>query len=240
MHRLSPLLSLLLVATGLSLASCSSEIDDKPAATVQEAPAPQPAASESAAPSADATTLALDPASSKLEFVGAKVTGDHRGTFKDYAGSLVLNPDGSVSRLDVEVQLGSLAIEPERLLGHLKSPDFFDVANFPTAKFSLTRFTEQASADATHLVAGELELHGVRKQIEFPAKVSFQEADVAASALFTINRKDFGIVYPGKPDDLIKDDVLLDIAFRFPRPVGPGAKAAWRHPLFARLRLAAR
>jgi polyisoprenoid-binding protein YceI len=213
MSRLSPLLSLLLVTGGLSLASCSSEIDDKPAASVQDATAP----AEAAAPSPDAKTLALDAAQSKLEFVGAKVTGDHRGTFKDYSGSLVLNADGSVSKLDVEVQLGSLAVEPARLQGHLKSPDFFDVDKFPTARFSLNKFTEQASADATHVVAGELELHGVRKQIEFPARVSFQDGTVAASALFTINRKDFGIVYPGKPDDLIKDDVLLDLALKFPR-----------------------
>ncbi len=219
MSRLSLVLSVLL-ATGLSLASCSSEIDDKPAASVQEVAAPaevHPAVADAGTPSADATTLALDPVQSKLEFVGAKVTGDHRGTFKDYTGSLVLNPDGSVSRLDVEVQLTSLAIEPDRLLGHLKSPDFFDVEQFPTARFSLNRFIEQPSPDATHLVAGELELHGVRKQIEFPAKVTFQDSDVAATALFTINRKDFGIVYPGKPDDLIKDDVLLDVALRFPK-----------------------
>lgn len=220
MSRFSLVLSSVVVATGLALASCSSEIDDKPAATVQEAAAPtevEPAVADAGTPSADAQTLVLDPAQSRLEFVGAKVTGDHRGTFKEYTGSLVLNPDGSVSKLDVEVQLTSLAIEPERLLGHLKSPDFFDVEQFPTARFSLNRFTEQASADATHVVGGELELHGVRKQIEFPAKVTFQEGDVAATALFTINRKDFGIVYPGKPDDLIKDDVLLDLALRFPK-----------------------
>lgn len=211
----SHIVASLLLATGVSLASCSSEIDDKPAASVQEAAAPSEAAAPAA--SADARTLALDSAQSKLEFVGAKVTGDHRGTFQDYSGSLVLNADGSVSKLDVQVQLTSLAIEPEKLLGHLKSPDFFDVEQFPTARFSLNRFTEQASADATHLIGGELELHGVRKQIEFPAKISFGEGDVAATAQFTINRKDFGIVYPGKPDDLIKDDVLLDLALRFPK-----------------------
>ena len=218
MHRLSLILTPLLLATGLSLASCSSEIDDKPAALVADTEAPAVLApSEAASPAADAAALPLDAAQSKLEFVGAKVTGDHRGTFKEYTGSLLLNPDGSVAKLDVEVQLASLAIDPERLLGHLKSPDFFDVDKFPTARFSLNKFIEQASAEATHLVSGELELHGVRKQIEFPAKVVFQPGDVSASALFTINRKDFGIVYPGKPDDLIKDEVLLDVALRFPK-----------------------
>jgi polyisoprenoid-binding protein YceI len=170
------------------------------------------------APSAASQTLALDTTRSKLQFVGAKVTGDHRGTFQQYAGNLTLNADGSVSTLAIEVQTASLAIEPEKLLGHLKSADFFEVERFPVARFALNQFTPQAGeAGATHRVGGELELHGVRKQIEFPATVAFAEGEISASALFTINRKDFGIVYPGKPDDLIKDDVLLDLQLRFPR-----------------------
>jgi polyisoprenoid-binding protein YceI len=213
MFRRTLVLSVLLIA-----ASCSSEIDDKPAAAVQDAaPIVEAALSTAAEPSAEAKVLAFDPTQSKLEFVGAKVTGDHRGTFQQYTASLALQPDGSVSRLDIEVQTASLAIEPERLLGHLKSPDFFEVDTYPTARFTLDKITEQASESATHIVSGQLELHGVRKQIEFPAKIAFTDQDVNATALFTINRKDFGIVYPGKPDDLIKDDVLLDVALRFPK-----------------------
>jgi len=58
-------------------------------------------------------------------------------------------------------------------------------------------------------VTGNLELHGVTKSITFPATITVQGDTVAVKAEFAINRKDFGIVYPGKPDDLIKDDVLL-------------------------------
>ena len=215
----SSVLSALLLAAALPLASCSSEIDNKPAASVTDAAPPAVAATARAAPpSAAAKTLALDTSTSKLEFVGAKVTGDHRGTFQQYSGNLVLNPDGSVSTLAVEVQMASLAIEPEKLLGHLKSADFFEVERFPTARFSLNKVTAQPGENgATHVVGGELELHGVRKQIEFPATVTFADGEVSANALFNINRKDFGIVYPGKPDDLIRDEVLLDLKLRFPR-----------------------
>ena len=42
-------------------------------------------------------------------------------------------------------------------------------------------------------------------------------ATTIPKAEFTINRKDFGILYAGMPDDLIKDDVLLKIDLRIPR-----------------------
>jgi polyisoprenoid-binding protein YceI len=60
-------------------------------------------------------------------------------------------------------------------------------------------------------VTGNLELHGVTKSITFPATITVQGDAVTVKADFAINRKDFGIVYPGKPDDLIKDEVLLKL-----------------------------
>jgi polyisoprenoid-binding protein YceI len=206
---------------GVSLAACSSEIDNKPAAQVTDAPttASAPAAADRQASTAEAAAqaLALDPAQSSFEFVGAKVTGDHRGTFKLYGGNLKLAADGTPSALEVEVDLASLQIEPDRLLNHLKSPDFFDVEKFPKARFSLEQIAAQPSAEASHRVSGVLELHGVTKQIEFPAKLEISDRGATGSALFTINRQDFGIVYPGKPDDLIKDEVLLDLKLVFTR-----------------------
>jgi polyisoprenoid-binding protein YceI len=206
-------------------AACSSEIDDKPAAAVSDPTAP--AEIEEATDSQDMNeppkspempmqTLQLDPAQSKFEFVGAKVTGDHRGTFGEYKGALQLDPAGNPAKLDIEVATASLKVEPEKLQGHLQSEDFLDVAKYPTAKFTMEGF-QAIDTEGMHQIKGLLDLHGVQKQIEFPAKLEFSDAGVEASAQFTINRKDFGIVYPGKPDDLIKDDVLLDLALRFPK-----------------------
>ena len=52
---------------------------------------------------------------------------------------------------------------------------------------------------------------GVTKAITFPARITATNEGADVEAKFGINRKDFAIVYPGMPDDLIKDEVLIDL-----------------------------
>ena len=56
------------------------------------------------------------------------------------------------------------------------------------------------------------------KTVTFPATIKVNAESVDAAAEFAINRKDWGIVYPGKPDDLIKDEVLLKLTIHATRP----------------------
>jgi len=114
--------------------------------------------------------------------------------------------------VNAEIDIASLSIEPTKLAGHLKSPDFFDAEKFPKAKFTSTAIKAGGENGATHTVSGNLELHGVAKGITFPAKIKVDADQVSVDAEFAINRKDFSIVYPGMPDDLIKDDVLIKLA----------------------------
>jgi polyisoprenoid-binding protein YceI len=107
--------------------------------------------------------------------------------------------------------------DQEKLTGHLKSGDFFDVEKFPKATFTSTEIKPGGAGGATHTITGNLELHGVKKSISFPAKVTVDASAVKADAEFVINRKDFGLVYPGKPDDLIKDEVLIKLHVTAPR-----------------------
>jgi len=58
-------------------------------------------------------------------------------------------------------------------------------------------------------VTGDFNLHGQTKSITFPAKITVTDAEVSVDSEFSINRKDFGIVYAGKADDLIRDDVVI-------------------------------
>jgi polyisoprenoid-binding protein YceI len=60
-------------------------------------------------------------------------------------------------------------------------------------------------------LTGNLALHGVTNSISFPAQVQISDAAVTLTAEFAINRKDFNITYPGKPDDLIRDNVVLKL-----------------------------
>ena len=53
--------------------------------------------------------------------------------------------------------------------------------------------------------------------ITFPAVIKVSPAEVAVNAEFAINRKDFGIVYAGKADDLIRDDVVIRLDLKSPR-----------------------
>ena len=67
------------------------------------------------------------------------------------------------------------------------------------------------NADGTYVVSGELTLRGVTKEISIPAKIELADASVSMTAAFEINRKDFQIVYPGMPDNLIKDMVTIKL-----------------------------
>jgi polyisoprenoid-binding protein YceI len=151
-------------------------------------------------------------AASKIEFVGAKVTRKHDGGFNVFSGALdLVDGDPLKSLVTVEIATASLTADDPKLTSHLKSPDLLDVEKFPKATFTSTAVKAGGEGGATHTVTGNLALHGVTKSISFPAKIKIADAAVDAEAEFAINRKDFGIVYPGMPDDLIKDEVLLKL-----------------------------
>jgi polyisoprenoid-binding protein YceI len=64
------------------------------------------------------------------------------------------------------------------------------------------------------LISGNLTLKGVTKNIEFPARITVSGNAAEAIAKFNIDRKEWGIVYAGKPDDLIRDAVHLGISIK--------------------------
>jgi polyisoprenoid-binding protein YceI len=85
------------------------------------------------------------------------------------------------------------------------------VERFPQATFRSTAVEASTDPGATHRVTGELTLHGVTKTLRFPATIRASEQAVDVQSEFSFNRKDFGVMYPGKPDDLISDEVLLKL-----------------------------
>jgi polyisoprenoid-binding protein YceI len=202
-----------------ALVACAdtSEIDNAPKASVQEPvkdAAPAAVKKEAPAQSGAMVVMPLDANQSTIGFLGAKVTGTHDGGFKAFSGSVQWMGDAPKG-LAVSVDMTSLFADKEKLTGHLKSGDFFDVENKPSAMFKGSSF--EKIPDGTWTVGGEMTIMGTTKAISFPATIEKTEAGVNATAEFQINRQDFGIVYPGKPDDLIKDEVALKIALVFPK-----------------------
>ncbi|MGB5701307.1 MAG: YceI family protein [Polyangiales bacterium] len=203
--------TIVLAATAFLVIGCKDPGAEVTAAKVE---APAAAKDMPAADSPSAASLPVNPSNSKIEFVGAKVTASHPGGFTDFSGKVDLGDPIEQSRLEVTLQTASLYADKEKLTKHLKSPDFFDVAQFPTATFQSTQIKKEGEG---HTITGELTLHGVTKSISFPASISASESQVNASAEFSINRKDFGINYPGMQDDLIRDLVVVKLTLALPR-----------------------
>ena len=200
-----------LVAISIALVGCKDPGADVTAAEV-EARAPEADAPSGNKDSVNA--LAINPSNSKVEFVGAKVTASHPGGFTDFSGKVELGDPIEQSRVQLTIQTASLYADKEKLTKHLQSPDFFDVAKFPTATFESTEIKKEGEG---HTVSGNLTLHGVTKQISFPATISASDTEVSANAEFSINRQDFGINYPGMKDDLIRDLVVIKLSLKLPK-----------------------
>jgi polyisoprenoid-binding protein YceI len=196
-----------MLALGALLAACNDPAAGKARAEVSAA---QPAASAVAG-----SSYKFDESGSKLEFVGSKVTGKHDGSFARFSGTVRV-PDGELTRasVSVEIDAASIAADQPKLTGHLKSADFLDVERFAKVRFTSTRVAAGGTNGATHTVTGNLELHGVTRSLSFPATIRVDGEKLSADAEFSLNRKDFGIDYPGKADDLIRDDVLVRLSIR--------------------------
>ncbi len=221
--KFSTLVALPVLALAFA-AGCEDPTKDMPKATVATTTAavtaaPSAAAPATAAPVASAavasTSLVVDAASSSVGFVGSKVTGKHEGKFEKFSGTVTL-AGGKIEggKLSIEIAMDSVKTDEAKLDGHLKSPDFFDVEKFPKATFTSTEIKAGGEKGASHTVTGELDLHGVKKTISFPATITVGADETSGKAEFSINRKDFKIEYPGKPNDLIRDDVGLKLAFK--------------------------
>ncbi len=163
--------------------------------------------------------LAFNNQTSKVSFVGSKVTGSHNGSFNTFDGRVTL-VDGKIeaSTVRVDIDMKSVDTDTAKLTGHLKSADFFDVEKYPKASFVSTRIAP--AQDGTHTVTGNLELHGVTKSVTFPAKIVVTNEAVTTSAEFAIDRTQWGINYTGMADNLIRKDVVLKLSITAPRNKG--------------------
>jgi len=203
----------LVVAAPLSLIACKDPSSDASKA-VTEAP-------QTAAAPKGGEVIPFDGKSSKVSFVGSKVTGSHNGAFENFDGRVEL-VDGKIeaSTVRVDIDMKSVTTDTAKLTGHLKSKDFFEVERYPKATFVSTKIVSGGEKGATHTITGNLELHGVTKSITFPATIAVGNEDDTANAEFAIDRTHWGINYEGMADNLIRKDVVLKLAIKAPRNKG--------------------
>ena len=217
-----------ILSLSVFLAACEDPAANKPKAQTNapQANAATNSAAANAATTAPASTmetkdtaLPISPETSKVEFTGSKVTGKHDGGFKVFKGTIdLVNNKPEDSKVSVDIETNSIFSDDDKLTGHLKSADFFEVEKYPKATFVSTKIAPDAAKGAgNYTVTGDFDLHGQKKTITFPAKITVGDAEVAVDAEFSINRKDFGIIYAGKTDDLIRDDVVIRLNLKSPK-----------------------
>ena len=211
--------SFVLAASILALApACQkSEISGKVAAEVTDS---APVAAETPQPAGEVASASVIKEKSSINFVGAKVTRDHTGGFREFDGRIEY-AGAAPTKISFDIDMNSIFTDTPKLTDHLKTADFFDVAKFPKTTFtsnSLTPAPAGAPAGATHILTGTLDMHGVQKEVTVPVTARVTPEGVRATSEFTINRQDWGVNYKGMADDLIKDEVLIRLDLVFPPP----------------------
>lgn len=212
------------VISVVGLAGCGGDTATEPAVEGTEttadrpqesAPArpPRPAANQSAvAPFGPVPiengSVAITPATSRIVFVGKHLDAakdDRIGGFEKFTGSAKV-AGRMLTSIEVEIDVNSVFTFQEGLTAHLKNADFFE-----TNEYANARFVSTSIADGT--VTGELTLHGVTKEITFPATIDVTEDGMRLKAEFKINRFDFGM--NGQKEG-VASDVEMKIAVGSP------------------------
>ena len=161
-----------------------------------------------------AETWTLNTETSKIDFVGKKPEGAHKGGFKSFkaeAKADLQNPqEGS---LKLEIQTDSLWSDDAKLTEHLKNPDFFDVRKYPKITFESTAI-EAASEDDVKLV-GKLTMLDKTVEIKVPCKAVLGEGTAELRAEFKLDRTKFGMNYgKGKINDEV--EIVANLSFKRP------------------------
>jgi polyisoprenoid-binding protein YceI len=188
------------------------------AATIATAPAP----------SADWT---IDPSHSAAQFsVHHMMVSTVRGQFSGVTGKVHLDPnDVTQSTVDATIDATTVDTREPKRDGHLKSPDFFDVAKFPTLTFKSKKVE---SAGKGHLkVTGDLTMHGVTHEV--PLEVTLNDGESkdgygnvkrGLTAKTKVSRKDYGLLWNKAIEGggvMVSDDVSIDLDIELGQPVAP-------------------
>jgi len=166
----------------------------------------------------------VDASGSQVEWVAKKVTGQHNGVVTLQEGSLEYT-DGSLSGGSFVVDMTSIAVldlegnMKGKLEGHLKSPDFFAVEEFPTATFTITKVIPRGVA-GEYKVEGDLTVKGHTQSVKIPV-IKLEESEAGIKTIeaisLTLDRTDFdvrygsGTFFSNLGDKTIYDDFELTI-----------------------------
>lgn len=167
-------------------------------------------------------TYNVDPEATKITYVGKKVTGQHTGNVKVKTGKLVFTGEeltGGEIIVDMNTLTSTDITDPDtnaKYVGHMKSPDFFNVEKYPEAKLTVkkTKYDQKKGLE----VIGDLTMVGQTKPVEFIV-TDWKKTDsvVTGKSFVKVNRTKWGLKYgsgsffKGLGDKAIDDEFTLNI-----------------------------
>ena len=172
-------------------------------------------------PTVKTTVYTVDTKSTKTTWVGKKVTGQHTGAISVSKGSISAD-EKNITAGNFEFDMNSITCTDltdkeynAKLIGHLKSEDFFSVEKNPTSKFVLTKATLKSGND--YEVTGNLTIKGITNEITFPAMIRMDSKTIVTIAKIMVNRTKFDMKFGSASffesigDKAINDEFELDV-----------------------------
>lgn len=173
-----------------------------------------------------ARTLKADPQQTTLTWTGKKIGGEHAGNISLANGSLLVENNklvGGSFTIDMTSLTNTDLTDADynaKLVGHLKSDDFFGVEKYPEAQFKITKASPIRGAKAgenNYNISGYLTIKGITKAVTFPALVKIEGDRAEATAKITVDRSQYNVRY-GSPsffadlgDKAIDNDFIIDL-----------------------------
>ncbi|MDO8927902.1 MAG: YceI family protein [Bacteroidota bacterium] len=163
----------------------------------------------------------VDAAKSSVKWLGKKVTGEHSGVISVKEGNLVVS-NGKVTGGKVVIDMQSLTVEDikdaetnAKLVGHLKSDDFFSVASNPTSELVVSKVESNGN---NHTFTGNLTIKGITNPVTFTTTSSKDGKSTVYNGKLTIDRTKYNVRYGSNSffdnlgDKAIYDDFTLDFS----------------------------
>jgi polyisoprenoid-binding protein YceI len=170
-------------------------------------------------------TYQIDAAHSHVQFsVRHLMVSNVHGTFTGVTGTVSYDPDKPAeTTIEATVDVNTVSTHDEKRDGHLKSPDFFDVAQYPVITFKSKRV--EGGTATEQKITGDLTLHGVTKEVTLTvdevsaeAKDPWGNTKIGATAKGKLKRSDFGLHWNAPLETgglLVGDDVKLEFELEF-------------------------
>ena len=184
---------------------------------------------------AQAVEYQIDPVHSSAHFsVRHLMISNVRGEFAKVTGKVVYDPKNlKASSVEATIDATSINTHEPKRDDHLKSPDFFDVAKFPTLTFKSKRV--EKAGEGKLRVTGDLTIRGTTREVVLAVEGPAPEVKMGpafksgASASTTVNRKDFGLVWNKALESggvVVGDEVKITLEIEMGRQAAAQEKPA--------------